>query len=377
MSHIVPDLSAYKPARLSVNLAAVRENYRIIYHKIMPDSRIGAVVKADCYGLGMHMIVPELISEGCQEFFVATLDEALDLRAAAPGVKIFVLNGLVKGYEALYPEYGLIPVLNAVEEIERYTPLIAKTSKTLPAALHFDTGMNRLGMDGADAQFLQDSPELLAALDLRLVMSHFACADEIGNDLNKKQYDQFLKLTAPYPKTQRSLANSSGVFLERAYHFDMVRPGMALYGLNPTPGEKNPMKPVVSARAPILQIKTAKQGDTAGYGASYQFPADTTIAIVALGYGDGVLRSISNRGAFYWKGYRCHIRGRISMDLVTVELSELPEHERPVVGDFMELIGQNQSVENLAQDCDTLGYEIICALGTRYRWVYETSPPKP
>jgi alanine racemase len=362
-----------KPACLNINLAAVRENYRIVSRTIMPESRIAAVVKADSYGLGMAKIVPELIYEGCQEFFVATLDEAVSLRLQHPAVKIYVLNGFFKNHEKLYDSYQLIPVLNARDEIERFGALANMLGKTLPAVIHFDTGMNRLGLDANDAAALIARPEMLAGIDLALIMSHFACADEIGNDKTQQQYDAFLKIAGHYPKIHRSMANSAGTFQNRLFHFEMVRPGMALYGLNPMPSEKNPMKPVVSLRAPVLQLKTAMPGETIGYGATYRFESKANIAIVSVGYADGFLRSLSNQGALYWKGYRCDIRGRVSMDLVAVELSELPEHDRPGVGDFMEVIGANQSADDLAHDAGTLGYEIICDLGRRYQLVYENA----
>ena len=230
--------------------------------------------------------------------------------------------------------------------------------------------MNRLGLGSVETDKLLREMEMLDGLDVVGIMSHFACADEKGHPLNDVQYGVFSEIARAFPNAEKSLSNSSAIFRDSRYHFDVARPGMALYGLNPTPEAQNPMQPVVTLKVPIVRTRIVYKDASVGYGATYRFEKDTPIATVSAGYADGILRALSNKGSFYWKGYHCPIRGRVSMDLTTVDLSAVPENERPRPGDFMEVIGNHQSADELAADAGTIGYEILTALGNRYERFY-------
>lgn len=354
---------------LTIDLAAIRANYEILHQQVGPDCSVAAVIKANAYGLGAGPVAATLIQAGARAFFVATLEEALELRGivdAAP--EIFALNGFDGRTASAYPEHAIIPVLNHPGEAKEYAALSRGKGRRLPAAIHIDTGMNRLGAREADLAAMR---EAAAEMDLCCVMSHFACADEAGHGMNARQHDRFRALSERYfPRVRRSLANSSGIFRGREYHFDMVRPGMALYGLNPVPEGKNPMRPVLDLHLRILQVKTAGKEEDCGYGATYRFDNESVVAIVSGGYADGLLRSLSNRGQLFWNGHACPVRGRVSMDLLTVDLSGVPENERPSEGEYMEVLGPHQDADDLAGAASTLGYEILTGLGRRYRRLY-------
>lgn len=354
------------PGVLTIDLKALAENYRILRGRTGPDTRTAGVVKADAYGLGMLPVAGVLREQGCRDFFVATPEEALTLRAGLPGVMIAVFGGILPGIEGDFIARGIVPVLNCPEDIERWRKSAAKAGRKLGAILHFDTGMNRLGFGAQETHALLGDMSVLDGLDVKMIMSHFACADEKDHPLTGQQAEQFARISARFPGAEKSLANSSGVFRDRAFHYDVTRPGMALYGLNPTPETANPMKPVVRLEVQVLQVRTARRGETAGYGASYRFEKDTRLATVGLGYADGFLRSLSKGGTLYFNGVPCPIRGRVSMDLTIVETGDLCV--RP--GDMMEIIGPHQDADALAAAAGTIGYEILTGLGPRYRRVY-------
>ena len=347
-------------AHLTIDIAAIIHNYKLIQDKIGSDCEAAAVVKADCYGCGMAAIAPALCKAGARSFFVATLDEALELRELL-GTKpvIASLGGFDEKDANDYAAQHITPILNTAYQVKAY----AKTSHDLAAPiLHIDTGMNRLGVH-------VDQVENLVDINPSIVMSHFACADE-DVEMNELQYEAFIKAASRYPEAGKSLSNSFGIFRNDKYHFNVVRPGMALYGLNPRPDHQNPMKPAVNLKVPVLQVETVGKGQTIGYGATHRFENKATVATIGVGYADGVFRSLGNKGQLFWKGYACPIRGRISMDLTCVDLSEIPEADHPKSGDMMELIGPNQSADDLAVDAGTIGYEILTALGQRYKRQY-------
>ncbi len=360
-----PDISA--TARLTVDLGAVARNYSIICTRIGPHCRAAGVIKADAYGLGMKEIWAALESQGCPLYFVATPDEALALRALTKK-PAGVLGGVFPGIEEEFIRHNLWPVLNSLEDIARWQQAAVRRGLSLPAIVHFDTGMNRLGLPAHEAEILCGDPGRLDGVDVKMIMSHFACADEADSPMNAEQAARFDKIAAYFPQAEKSLANSSGIFRSPAYHHDLVRPGMALYGLNPTPEESNPMQPVVTLATRILQVKAVRAGETVGYGASYKFDRDATVATVALGYADGVLRSLGNKGTLYYEGRACPVVGRISMDLVTVAV----EGAAPQPGQTMEVLGPHQSADDLAAAAGTIGYEILTALGRRYQRHYKS-----
>lgn len=347
---------------LTIYLPAIAENYRKLKSFVLHPCVVSAVVKANAYGLGVEDVSKTLEGAGADLFFVATIDEAIELRKFTDK-RIATLNGFFRGAEKDYEEFNIIPVLCSLDEIERW-----KSGKK--CYWQADTGMNRLGLRPEDF----DTAFSKAHNQPSLVLSHLACADIPSHAKNAEQLEQFQELSARHPLLKYSLANSSGIFLGPEYHFNLVRPGMALYGLNPAPEINNPMKPVFSLETRILQVSKGRIGETAGYGATARFYSDATIATVSLGYADGFLRSGSNRASLYWQGIACPVLGRISMDLVTVDLSDLPVSVLPPFpGDWMEVIGPSQSADQLAADLGTIGYEVLTGLSQRSHRIYKSA----
>ena len=337
--------------RLTIDLNAVAANY-LLFRTMAPGSAVAGVVKANAYGLGVEAIVPLLDNLGCTFYFVATFDEALAVRKLTPH-PVAVLGGLFHGAEEDYLAHGIIPVMNSPEEIRRGT-------YKGPSIWHIDTGMNRLGIRPEEVDELLDYPHP------EIVMSHFACADDADHPLTLLQADSFADVAMKFPGSKRSLCNSSGLFRHPEHHYDMVRPGMALYGLNPTPELENPMAQPVRLESRLIQIHTGKAGETVGYSATHTLTRDTRIGILALGYADGFLRSGSGKATVYWQGRPCPVLGRISMDLTAIDLGACPA--KP--GDWVEILGPSQSADQLAEDAGTIGYEILTDLGRRHDRVY-------
>lgn len=361
-------------AWLTIDLKALMANYRLFDEKTGTSCDVAAIVKANAYGLGVKPVADTLYSCGARSFFVATLEEALELKAHLDEqnskiTRLAILGGLFHGCEQDYSAHNLSPVLNSLDEIERWQKQAAKTQHPLPAIIHFDTGMNRLGLGPRETQTLLDDPDKLDGLDVQMIMSHFACADEKDHPMTEAQFEQFDQLAKAFPETVKSLANSSGIFRTSKHHYELVRPGMAMYGLNPTPEKINPMTPVISLETRILQTRNARRDSTIGYSATYRFKKDTAVATVALGYADGFLRALSNKGTLYYKGQPCPIIGRVSMDLVTVDISGL--EQKPEPGEIMEVIGLHQTADDLASAAGTIGYEILTDLGRRYHRTYK------
>ena len=364
-----PDAADAATAWLTVDLAALAANYRFLRDKA--GVRTAGMVKADGYGLGMTEVSAALYAAGCRDFFVATPGEAIALREflrsrGGDDAMIAALCGVPMGAPADYIAHDITPVLNGPYDLALWRDSAAKLGKQLPAILHLDTGMNRLGFSHEEARNAD-----LQGIDLKLVMSHFACADEQGHVLNIAQHKKFEDMSALFPGVPKSLANSSGIFRDATFHYDMVRPGMALYGLNPVPETRNPMKPVVTLQARILQTRHVNKGDTAGYGAKYTFDHDTTLATLALGYADGFHRALGNKASLYHEGRACPIRGRVSMDLTIIETGHLKARP-PQPGDVAEIIGPHQDADALARAAGTIGYEILTSLGPRYKRAYKS-----
>ncbi len=353
---------------LKINLSALQENYRSFC--AMTKAQVAGVLKADAYGLGVEPVFKALRKEGCKIFFVATPEEAFALRALDHDVQISVLGGLWPGAEEDYFAHDVRPVLNSLEMIRRWQAFARKKEQALPATVHFDTGMNRLGLSADETQSLLEDQTCLDGLDLQYVMSHFACADDKDHPMTAQQYERFEKIAAVFPNVKKSLANSPGLFRSKEYHYDLVRPGYALYGGNPAPETNNPVKPVVHLEVPALQVRNVQKGETIGYGASHVFEQNTQSATIALGYADGFLRSGSNKASVFFKGQACPVLGRVSMDLVTIGIGHL--REKPEPGDRIEILGDHQGVDDLAQACGTIGYEILTSLGRRYQRVYQS-----
>jgi alanine racemase len=335
------------------------------------------VVKANGYGLGAAPVAKALTAAGCRRFFVATLNEGIALRRAlGEAAEIAVLNGPLPGTAAEFVAEKLVPVLNEPGQIEAWGQ-ICERQRRLPAILHVDTGMSRLGLTPREFAALAEDPARHRAIPWRALMSHLACADAPEHPMNPAQRWRFDAARRLLPGVSASLAASSGIFLGPEYHGDLVRPGAALYGVNPQPGRVNPLRPVVRLSGKIVQIREIDRGESVGYGAAHLMEAPGRVATVAVGYADGWLRSLSHRGCGHIAGTRVPLLGRVSMDLVTFDVSAIdPALVRP--GVVIELLGASYGVDEAAADAGTIGYEILTAFGSRYHRVYrhpaETNP---
>jgi alanine racemase len=356
---------------LTIDLDALGTNYRRL-NKIAGRSEVGGVVKANGYGLGAREVAACLYTAGCRSFFVAHPNEGIVLRETLEDAKIYVLHGLAEATEKDIADASLIPVLNHPGELARYAAFALTRDKKLPAALQIDTGMCRLGFSPAEIKNLDHQD--LELIDLRLVMSHLVSAEETDNPLNAHQLVRFEQRRADLKSVSASLANSSGIFLGADFHFDLCRPGVALYGVNPTPGQPNPMEPVVTLRAPVLQVHEVDHAGTVGYGAIYDVAEGGRIATIPVGYADGYLRSAGEKATARVAGEIVPVAGRVSMDLITLDISALPENcVQP--GCMVDLIWGSDGVDRLADAADTIGYEVLTRLGTRFARRYTRSGP--
>jgi alanine racemase len=366
-------------AVLTIDLAAVAQNYRQLADRIYP-ARCGAAVKADAYGLGAAQVAPVLMAAGCRHFFVATLDEGLALRRIlGNGPQIFLLNGLPAGGAPDIIAAGLLPVLDSPPEIEAWQRFGRHGDIPRPAAIQIDTGMSRLGLTAREWQGLIADPDSLRKFPLALLIGHLACGDEPGSPHNLSQLATFRRhldqARAVIPAgTPISFANSAGIFLGPDYHFDLARPGAALYGLNPQPGSLNPMRQVIRLQGKILQVRDVDAGTPVGYGATHICAHPTRIATIGCGYADGVFRALSNQGAVHLGDHRAPIVGRVSMDLLSIDVGDVPAALlKP--GAMVDIIGPRQSPDDLARAAGTIGYEILTALSTRYERRYLPAEP--
>ncbi len=349
---------------LTIDVDAVAANWRLL--AATHAAPTAAVVKADAYGLGAAFVAPRLMAEGARHFFVAQLSEAVALRPALPGVMIAVLNGFQAAEADAYAAHDLVPVLGSLPEILAYRAFAARCGRPLPAMLHLDTGMNRLGLSAAELHQVTADPSLLAGIDWRYAMTHLVSAELPHDPVNQLQRTRFADACARLPPMQRSLANSSGIFLGAPFRSDLARPGAALYGINPTPGRPNPMRPTVRLTAPVLQLRQIAAGDGVGYNASWIAPRPTRVATVALGYADGYHRAASGHAEAYFAGARVKLIGRISMDLLTFDATDHPGLHP---GSRLELLGPAVPPDEVAAWAGTNGYEILTSMGHRARRV--------
>jgi len=356
-------------AVLTIDLAAVASNWRMIRTRVAPALCAG-VVKADAYGLGVERVAPLLAAAGCRIFFVAQLEEAVRLRRLVPDAGIGCLGGLLAGTEREHVAERIVPVLNHLGEIDRWRETARREGRPLPSIVHLDTGMNRLGLGSDEQTVLTEHPDRLEGLALSAWISHLACGDEVESPMTEAQAQAFRTALARLPPAGLvSLANSFGVFRSRDLHFQLVRPGCALYGVNPTPGRPNPMAATVQLFGRVLQVRAVDTPMTVGYGASHSIRGKGKIATIAVGYADGYLRALSGRGMVFFDGHGAPVVGRVSMDLITVDVSHLPE-SLTLPGTFAEIIGPHRSVDQVADEAGTIGYEILTGLGSRYQRCY-------
>jgi len=374
-ARIVKELANAPPHATGVaiiRVGAIRRNYAKLAGMARPAETAG-VVKANAYCLGVEAVFPALEQEGCRTAFVATLAEAQTLRGFSKAA-IYVLDGLLPRTAPLFEEIGARPALSSLEEVSEWGAYGKARGAPLRAAIHVDTGMTRLGVTGADARFIAQTPELLSRIDLRLVMSHLACADEPAGGKNEAQRRRFAELASLFPGVPRSLANSAGIFLGAPFHFDLARPGIALYGGRPASSGPNPMEPVLWLFGRIAEVSWAPAGATVGYNATQTLKRRTRIATATAGYADGYFRALSASDARsgpcgYVGPHKLPLLGRVSMDLITFDATDVPEEE-VCRGGWIELAGGRVTVDDLASFASTISYEVLTSLGRRYHRVY-------
>ena len=357
---------------LTIDLGAIEANWKRLAAMTMP-VECAAVVKGDGYGCGLEPVTAKLHKAGCRTFFVADVAEGGRVRAIVPDATVYVLNGVPPSAGRALADANLRPVINSPTELAEWDAFVATNGWRGGAALHIDTGMNRLGLTVEEGVAIAARAKS-ESHGFTLLMSHLACADVSDHPMNDRQIRLFRELRILYRGIPSSLANSSGIFLGGTVHCDLVRPGAALYGVNPTPDRRNPMRPVVELKGRIIQVRHAGKGESVGYGAAFTTTRPTRLAIVAVGYADGYARAA---GAAKGKpaaeaivaGKHCPLAGRVSMDLIAVEVTDLPEGSARR-GDFATLLGGDIGVDALAASAGTIGYEVLTSLGRRYHRVY-------
>ncbi|VUD51289.1 Alanine racemase 1 [Thalassocella blandensis] len=364
---------AYPTGELSVDLHAIATNWKFIQAQLGEQTACGAVVKANAYGLGVERVAPKIYQAGCRDFFVANLKEAIQLQSlVGRDARIFVLAGCIAGAESEFISRNIIPVIVSVAMLRRWADCVDEGS-CAEAALKVNTGMGRLGLEPAEFEALQQEIPLLKRANVRWLMSHFACADEPGHELNDVQVQRFYHMTERLREqgvpVKTSLANSAGVFLGAKAQSDLVRPGISLYGGNPGLA-KNPMQPVVGLQLPVIQVRDLPAGEYVGYGATCSFTGPRKIAIVAGGYADGIMRSLSNKGWGWLAGCKVPIVGRVSMDSTMFDVTDSPAAQQLKEGDAIELLGEHVSIDELADAAETISYEILTSFGSRYQRCY-------
>lgn len=357
-------------AILTIDLAALCENWRLLKRKLRHECDCGAVVKADGYGLGAEHVAPALTGAGCKTFYVAHLDEGMTLRQVlGPAPRIIVMHGVNPGYEGELFRHKLIPVLNTPDQVRAWRKFAEEADVLQETVIQVDTGMNRLGLTEQEFSDHLTDPEGFQGLTPLALMSHLACANTPQHDLNTVQLERFgsalSAFRTKFPDAKGSLANSAGIFLGDAWHYDLARPGVSLYGGAPQDDAPNPMLPVVRLQAPILQVRRVDSTQTVGYGATFR-PADgAKLATVSVGYADGFHRALSNSGTAKLDGISVPVAGIVSMDLLTFDISNVPDSVA-VPGAMIDLIANDHTVDDVACEAGTIGYEILTSLGQRY-----------
>lgn len=352
--------------RLTIDLDALVANWRKLRDLAAPGECAG-VVKGNAYGLGLKPVSQALWNAGCRTFFVALPQEAFELRGYLPDANVYCLGGLTPGGAADFATHDVRPVLNTADQVTEWAGLEGSHA----AALHVDTGMTRLGLTMDEARVLADDPAKVSVLHLTHVMSHLACADEPDHPLNDKQIAQFDDVRSMFPGIDGSLSNSSGTLQGKRFKHDLARPGIALYGGATIAGVQNPMRPVITLEARVLQIRPARAGDAVGYGATKCLRRNSRVAILGIGYADGYHRLVGSDGdaQVMVMGHHAPMLGRVSMDLIAIDVTE-PHFDALRAGMFIEMINEEIGVDDVAKCAQTIGYEVLTGLGHRYARTY-------
>jgi alanine racemase len=354
---------------LTIDLGASRANYALLRSRLS-GAACAAVVKADAYGLGAARVAPALAEAGCRHFFVAHLDEAVALRPHLPtSAEVFVLNGLPPAAEPDALAHHVTPVLNSLAQVDAWAALARTSGRALPAVLQIDTGMSRLGLSRVEIGLLAEDAHRADGIALVCVMSHLACAEQPDHPLNAKQLNRFRAWRRSLPRAAASLANSSGIFLGPDYHFDLVRPGAALYGIAPVAHRPNPMRQVIRLHGRLIQVREIEAGATVGYGATWRASGPRRIATVSVGYADGFPRNLGNSGNAFIGANEVPLVGIVSMDTATFDVSNVPP-DMLQPGSLVELIGDRNPLDAVARRAGTIGYEVLTRLGHRYHRRY-------
>lgn len=351
---------------LEIDLNIIRDNYATL--KQLSVAEVGASVKANSYGLGVAQITETLISCGCTKFFVADIIEGIELRNLNNSAEIFVLKGIEQGEEEYFLNSNLTAVINNLDQLELLNNFYKMQNQKANAILHVETGLNRLAMLEKEVAELQGNKDLYSHVNFEYIMSHLASSEEQDNSSNKSQLDKFKTYLKAFPNSKGSLVNSAGVFLDKEYHYDLVRPGAAIYGINLNEKMsvfRNPLR--LFSR--LIQIKEVQLGESLGYNHTHSFEKNTIVGTIPIGYGDGIFRSLSNKGHLYINDFKVPIIGRVSMDLINLDLTNLPERFRSI-GQEVDIICASQSADELAKVCGTIGYEVITHLGNRIERKY-------
>ena len=357
-------------ATLEIDLNALTKNYLKIKKNLKKNTECAATVKANAYGLGDNRIVKTLIKIGCKTFFVAHLSESVQLRKYSKKIKIYCYHGINKKNYKEFINFNISPVINSLDQLLEVNKLKKLNKFNLGIAIHFDTGMSRLGLDEHETNWLISNKDSISSLKIDLVMSHLACADDIKSSMNLKQLKRFYIIQRNFKDSKASIANSAGIFISKKYHFDLVRPGIALFGGNPFINSKIKFQNVINLKAKIIQIRHIKKNDTVGYGASYKAKKSMYIGTIAIGYADGFVRKFSNNMEVYYKNKPLKVIGRLSMDLMTIDLSSIINSIKSEKNVYVEIINNSNNINKLSKKIDTISYEILTSLGNRYKRKY-------
>lgn len=351
---------------LEISLTNLKHNYKVARDAVAENCNVAVAAKADAYGIGAFEVCGALLGEGCKDFYFAYLSEAEHMRSWPLGSNLYVI--CLNTFEELSEScrMGLIPVLNTKQDLSYYHEICKRDEKLYPCVIHVDTGMNRMGLDVKDCIALN-----MSEFNCQYVLSHLACADTPEHDLNRKQLLEVQLIKTQFPHTPISLANSSGIYLGDEYHFNQVRPGCMIYGVNPTPSKPSPVLPIVTMKAKVVQIRKLEHDSTVSYGARHAAKKGDVIATIACGYADGYHRTLSLLSHCYFKQHKLPIIGTITMDFMMVDVSSLNESELDEL-EYVELLNEKITVNELAGLAKTIGYEIITSLGERFTRIYKS-----